>query len=62
MAQWLSENMQSIQKKYHALVVGPSILPTESFIYQNLEKPLEFSLSNQDLSSKYDMKSRYKVL
>ena len=44
--------MQSIQKKYHALVVGPKIELKEGFVMQNLENPIEFSVSsNQNLSS-----------
>ena len=51
MAQWLSTNMHSIQKRYHALVVGKKIEPNEGQVFQNLEKPIEFSLTTKDLSS-----------
>jgi 23S rRNA-/tRNA-specific pseudouridylate synthase len=51
MAQWLSANMHSIQKRYHALVVGKKIEPKEGQVFQNLENPIEFSLATKDVSS-----------
>lgn len=54
--------MQSIQKRYHALVVGKKIEQREGHVFQNLENPIEFSVSSQDLSSQFDMHSSYKVL
>jgi hypothetical protein len=44
MAQYLSSNMQSIQKTYHSLVVGSIRLPVHGWVGQSSAEPQNFAM------------------